>query len=188
MNSVLFNLFYGIYVLFCCPCEVISIRNRRRRRRQYREDHRTLLPDEREAREKAQGDYAPTPLPTTRPRALTLPLPEIEKNNMVAQVTKQQGKSIFFRKLPLEIRMITYTYVLTTPSSWIHIIRKQHKRLAHFRCKGFCKEQGRGPCWGSHTRYGEWKPGWEGERADGGNLPLLRTCRRMYVADNACPP
>ncbi len=185
MNSVLSNLLYGIYLLLCCPCEVVSIRNRRRRRRQYLEDHRTILPEEREARQKARDDNAPVPLPATRPRALTLPLPEMDGTTVVEQVTKQQGQSVLFRKIPLEIRMMIYTYVLVSRSSWVHVIRKEYKRLAHFRCKGYCKLKSRDPCWGSLDIYGDWDPGKEGAGTDGGNLPLLRTCRKMYAADTA---
>lgn len=179
MHSLFSNLLYGVYVLFCCPCEVVSIRNQRRRRRETMERRRANLPEGREARRRARDANPPIPLPVTRPRALTLPLPEMRENTVVAQVTKHQGQSMLFRKLPLEIRTMIYVNVFTTRSSWVHIVRKPDTRLANFRCKGFCKRVDGSPCWGKRSSYGDWEHEKEGERTDGGNLPLLRTCRKM---------
>lgn len=93
------------------------------------------------------------PLPSARPRRLTLPLPETEQpaeDGMKPQTTNAQPQSAFFSMLPPEMRMNIYRHCF--PLEKISI--EKDERL----------------------RYVNWKP------QKRGVLPLLLACRRVYDA------
>ena len=138
MEVIFKRLLDGLLMILCCPVDIIVRRENREWERQHRERTRLVLPEEREARQKTCDDNAPIPLPFSRPRNLTLPLPRISTELGSLQYTKEQLQSTFFTKLPVEVRLVVYRYVLVGSSRTIHVIRKQYKRLGHFRCNGSC--------------------------------------------------
>jgi hypothetical protein len=79
-----------------------------------------------------------------------------------------QGQSMFFARLPAELRKMVYDYVMG--SSTVHLTMGSRKRFGHFVCDA------EDEC-GCRVLVG----GKEGTRLDGGCVALLRTCRRMCV-------
>jgi hypothetical protein len=101
-------------------------------------------------------ENAVKPLPSVRPRRLTLPVPddsvqpqtaENQGNREKSQTTNPQSRSVLFRKLPPELRLRVYSHFFT------------HERIP-------IKKD-------SRKRY----VNWIGQNK--GLLPLLLTCRRM---------
>ena len=125
----------------------------------------------------------PIPLPRTRPRTLTLG--DLYRSNESAcrsgEVVGEVQRSIppFF-KLPLEVRQMIYTEVLSGQT--LHIVRKR-KRLGFLRCRvarwQVCPTRS---CLGSVDGDGVWTRGFSGkEKTDGGLLDLVLVSRRVYV-------
>ena len=126
--------------------------------------------------DKATVDYDPQPLPTQRPRALTL-TSQIEDTVKSAprQTALDQSSSLFF-KLPPELRDMIYVYAIG--GNRLHI-RRQFGRLAHVKCivPGATSRDTRlHKCWGPL-----YPPDIDGyhpdEKGDWGLLSLLKTCR-----------
>ena len=132
--------------------------------------------------------------PRQRKRALTNPLPDPEWKRIISYIRRSrqknepQAQSIFFSKLPLELRELIYEEVLAgRDGRLLHIIRTGGK-LAHWRCRvqnedGYCDPKGL-RCLEGWLRYkaSTWHPAETGRlrwKADGGLLPLLRTCRAV---------
>lgn len=94
-------------------------------------------------------EHAVRPLPTARPRRLTLPLPKNDNGYGARklQTTDTQLQSLFFSMLPPEVRLSIYLHYF--PRETISI--EKDERL----------------------RYVNWKP----QKWD--FLPLLLTCRRV---------
>lgn len=125
------------------------------------------------------------PLPRTRPRALTFPLPEKKGLHFVRPKTYSQVQSPFFR-LPSELRLMIYQEVFANGT--VHIV-PMDRRLGSFLCT--CPTSSdmlwssQHACWNrQHTRkdhptYG--MPSLYSDRDTGINvLPLLLTCRTIY--------
>lgn len=140
---------------------------------------------------------APVALPKTRKRALTHPLPPMESRSMPfnlrrsRQRTHEQAQSPFLTKLPIEIREMIYEEILGGGDRrLVHVLRKD-RRLGHWRCRlqdgeEVCDEQDR-RCVEGWLSYKS--KVWHLDRngmldlvTDGGLLPLLLTCRAMYVS------
>ena len=130
---------------------------------------------------KFRAEYAPPPLPTRRPRKLTLGgNPKLELQH------KDKSKSKLF-KLPLEIRQRIYEYILVDRQPLIHI-NQSFKTLVYRRCR----KQIRGQTCKSniacfHGTIAGPRGYYKGDdpntytQSDGGILPLLISCRQMYV-------
>ena len=115
--------------------------------------------------------------PKPRPRALTLPLPPSSSASTIKQRTLPQNKSDIITKLSIEIRLIIWEYAIT--DNVVHIIQERKKLLnkpcintsdtaeRHWDC---CCVSGYGDIWS--------------EQRSAKLLPLLRTCRLVYVIPN----
>ena len=115
--------------------------------------------------------------PKPRPRALTLPLPPSSSASTIKQRTLPQNKSDIITKLSTEIRLIIWEYAIT--DNMVHIIQERKKLLnkpcintsdtaeRHCDC---CYASGYGDIWS--------------EQRGAKLLPLLRTCRLVYVIPN----
>lgn len=147
---------------------------------------------------RARGDIprdAPIPLPTTRKRALTNPLPPLESLHSISysirrsrQRNDNQTSSLLLTKLPLEIRQTIWELILVDGDrKLVHILRK-HGRLGHWRCRiqdsqDGCETQAR-RCvegWLAYkAKMSHWdKTGRLDLVTDSDLLPLLRSCRMM---------
>ena len=124
------------------------------------------------------------PLPQTRPRALTLPLPEKKGLSFVKPKTYSHIQSPFFR-LPRELRLMIYREVLG--SGPVHIV-PMHRRLGSFLCTCPASSDmlwsSPHACWNRrHTQKDPWfkrVPSLYSYYNTGINaLPLLLTCRTM---------
>jgi hypothetical protein len=142
------------------------------------------------------------PLPTNRPRALTLPLDDddaqtqinqqlilsriLKRKKAIHQRTFGQKDSSLITRLPYEVRRVIWRYLLC--DQHLHIVRAP-KRLLAIRCDedesmGSCNHH----CWGYTTirvRYGPRAVGYykgkkSGARCGTANLlSVLMTCRSM---------
>ena len=139
---------------------------------------------------------APKPLPATRKRALTLPLPECPKPAIKGlQNTSQQEDSTFFSRFPPEIRRIIYSYVLTSDHDILQIYRKADRRLSHHKCDYDHQDCGEESIFQFVRQVSDWyydeerfytasgalKTTAEYTNREHDLLPLLQTCRRVYV-------
>ncbi|KAH7068096.1 hypothetical protein BKA63DRAFT_536534 [Paraphoma chrysanthemicola] len=104
-----------------------------------------------------------------RPRKSTLSLTSEPDPELDAR-TRLQAQSMFFARLPLEIRKMVYEYVMGEET--VHLTMGSKKRFGHFVCED--EEKGR-DC-GCRVLVG----GKEGERLSSAGVRMLRTCRRMY--------
>lgn len=168
--------------LLCCPLLMFRHFRRQRARRASSDD------DASAGGRGGAGDHIPPPLPLPRVRALTLPLRRFFRSDGL-QLTNVQNQSSFFTKLPLEIRLQIYQYMLGNGGP-IHILRK-HRKLAHRLCRAYgtnppktCVEA---ECWGARYTTGRMVqnlgiPLWRevGDVADRGLLDPVLTCRRLY--------
>lgn len=129
----------------------------------------------------------PIPLPP-RKRALTLPLPPWvpdSESSQTEQRSEDQLQSSFFTVLPPEIRNMIYQYALC---NFTHIpVLQQRDLVGHYVCHWthrpdselFETLNGLG---GNLTHDIPWNPAKWQDRIDTTDLlPLLRTCRRVYV-------
>lgn len=131
-------------------------------------------------------------LPRKRPRALTCPLPAQSRRSwnpfkQIVQQTFHQTQSALFTQLPSEIRLQIWSEVLG--GHLLHVVRAP-KTLLAIPCgedfgPGLATRKHR--CWESDIISIEPTPGfYHGPRnpdiAKPGNLlPLLRTCRKVYM-------
>lgn len=187
MDDLLSTIAAAIYVILCCPCFLYFRRRRRRRPGCVNEIITTS------ALQEVHQKLPPVPLPSSRPRALTLPLPpasparpDCPQQQQQQQTTRAQSQSRLFSKLPLELRRMVYECVLG--GDVLHIVRLT-RRIAHVRCRGSSERKSwRHPCWGHQSIDGLYMGiiGSSATRTDGGVLPLLRTCRLVYVLLSRC--
>lgn len=84
--------------------------------------------------------------------------------------THAQDQSMFFAKLPMELRTMVYEYLMG--EGVMHLTMGSKKRFGHFVCED---EQGGREC-SCRVLVGGGK---EGGRLDEGCAALVRTCRRM---------
>ena len=127
---------------------------------------------------KALKKEAPDPLPAKRKRALTIP--DVSPKGSVwkrRKPTSGQLQSIFFERLPLEIRDMIYAFTLASADS-VHIYRRADRRLGHCICQQDCKKclqplrSDQTITWACDVRQNP-----DRDRDD--LLSLLMTCRRM---------
>lgn len=158
-------------------------------------------------------EYAPTPLPATRPRALTAPLvsPSLVQppdngqrkrkwglfwkkidRPLQPQTTCDQRQCLLLSRLPPEIRLAIWKEVLG--GLRVHVVQAREKRLLGIRCNEHEEDlenkcPGAHECWGMSTAaslgYDFREVGfymYPTEPVCYANLlPLLKTCRLMYV-------
>lgn len=134
----------------------------------------------------------PCPLPTPRPRRLSLresPLDaQLEKPNF------DQAQSFFFSRLPLELRRLCYTQALCEPEGTLHVYPRASK-YGYIKCQQPGELCHRG-CWKLlQTICSRWDHNdvatWLGAPADASidtsalqktiSINLLIACRRVYV-------
>lgn len=150
---------------------------------------------------RAKGDWSvgvPVPLPRTRKRTLTGPLPPIESISNLSQSirrsrqrTDNQAGCMLLSMLPYEIRLDIYDEIFLggKEAKLIHILRK-NGRLGHWRCRlqadgeEECDTKNKARCMEGWLSYKArvWhldKVGLVDLRTDGGMVPLLLTCRVM---------
>jgi hypothetical protein len=91
--------------------------------------------------------------------------------------THAQSQSMFFMRIPIEIRQMVYEYVMGEET--LHLTFGAKKRFGHFICEDSGEdaiEEGVGRECGCTVLVGG-RGG--GRRLDGGCVGLLRSCRRM---------
>lgn len=141
-------------------------------------------------------------VPPTRKCCPSSPLPDDEYPTVSreTQNTKmEQSRSMFMTRLPLEVRTMIYEEVLCRPVGVVHITTRKDGKLVYFRCKA---EDGR--CRGFECFHGNnedlystwrtrdkdlfstWSPSNTPDRADGGLVALLQSCRQVSVSLNMC--
>ena len=109
-------------------------------------------------------------------------------------IASDQPQSAFLSRLPYEIRR--YIYLSLLAGNTFHIVQKKKKRLGFLYCQATYK---RDQCWGwegwedndgsfmarSLSVYRDSEPPdvdwYRNIETDGGLLPLLRTCRKVYA-------
>lgn len=141
-----------------------------------------------ERTQKERKTNAPQPLPLQRPRALTSTCGfPIESKQQVR--TSDQSQSLLFGRLAKEIRQQIWTEVLG--GHLLHIARAP-KRLLAIECSEVRNSKptvGRHGCWGIPSRPRElgYTPGfyhspmYQHPAKPANLLPLLQTCRRVYL-------
>lgn len=151
---------------------------------------------------KAPKKKSPAPLPPTRERGPSPPLPD-DRNLRVSKGAKhtnmEQSQSMFMSRLPLEVRMMIYEEVLCRPVGVVHITTRKDGRLGYFTCKaenGRCRglECFHGPneelysTWRTRDKdlFSTWSPSDTPDMADGGLLALLQSCRQVSVSLSMC--
>ena len=116
---------------------------------------------------------------TPRPRKSTISLTS-EPGVEIDARTHAQDQSLFFARLPIELRHMVYEYVMG--EEVVHLTLSTKRRFAHFVCDG---EEGHevGKQCGCRVLGGE-----KGSRLDVGGVGMIRACRLMYVtlADLPC--
>ncbi|KAF1849454.1 uncharacterized protein K460DRAFT_365334 [Cucurbitaria berberidis CBS 394.84] len=117
-----------------------------------------------------------------RPRKSTISLTS-EPDAEIDTRTHAQGQSIFFARLPIELRRMVYEYVMGEET--VHLTLSAKKKFGHFLCDAR-EEVGLGgevagsmenerDCW-CRVLVG----GRKSERLGGACANMLRVCRRMY--------
>lgn len=149
---------------------------------------------------KERKAFRAKPLPTNRPRALTLPLEDdngksqidrsqnilsriIKKRKTIQQRTFAQKESLLITRLPYEVRILIWRYLLC--DQHLHLVRAP-KRLLGVQCY---EDESIGPyrheCWGYSTisvrsTAGYYKGKKDGAQCENANLlSILKTCRLM---------
>ena len=151
---------------------------------------------------KAPTKESPMPLPSTRERRPSSPLPDDENSTVSAGVTntqREQSQSMFMSRLPLEVQVMIYEEVLCRPVGVVHITTRKDGKLGYFRCKnedGRCRgmECFHGPnddlysTWRTRDKdlFSTWSPTDTPDMADGGLLALLQSCRQVSVSLDLC--
>lgn len=138
---------------------------------------------------------APRRLPEQRPRALTLTCAFLAENQPTQTQTCNQSQSVLFGRLAKEVRQLIWTEVLG--GHFLHIARAP-KRLLAIRCAEGSEvklETGRHGCWGVTSRRRElgYTPGFyhlpifQHPAKPASLLPLLQTCRQIYLESISIP-
>ena len=134
-------------------------------------------------------NQVPKPVLQGRRRRLTLPSSDsrAEFLSVNGQKTKEQSQSLLFSKFPAEIRIIIFGMALSGDGQVLHIVRPTREHFSHIRCTlplGRCRD---------YQCFTYWTPDVENprkrgtfHRTHGCLLPLLLTCRKLYV--KAIPP
>ncbi|KAJ5058595.1 hypothetical protein J3E74DRAFT_7577 [Bipolaris maydis] len=120
---------------------------------------------------------APDPATTIRPRKSRLgSTTTFEPNAGLDARTLAQGQSLFFARLPIELRRMVYEFVMG--EQVVHLTLSQKRWFGHCICQ--CETDG--------PRKGKQQcscrvlvGGKKGARLDGGGAALVRTCRRIYA-------
>ncbi|CAO2651866.1 Nn.00g001490.m01.CDS01 [Neocucurbitaria sp. VM-36] len=109
-----------------------------------------------------------------RPRKSTISLTS-EPDAELDRRTHAQGQSIFFARLPIELRRMVYEYVMGEET--VHLTLGTKKKFGHFICEARDGkvEGGEREC-GCRVLVG----GRESERLSSACARMLRVCRRMY--------
>lgn len=118
-----------------------------------------------------------------RQRRLTLPLPPQSSSMLVTQLkTNEQVQSLFFFRLPVEIRTIIYEKVLGGEGRLLHIVRPTEGCFSHIRCTSLDRKCKNYEC------FQTWTPEVEDpkrlgtfHKTHGHLLPLLKSCRKAYT-------
>lgn len=146
--------------------------------------------------ERSLRQEAPIPLPSRR-RALTLPsLPcpaGSGRPERTRQTTADQSQSVLYGRFPAEIREMIYEYALCD-FTHIHLFRRQDNRLGHYKCHSIHRPHSellrpgiydtgelKGFCYSALTCTKAWIPGRWQDNEITELLPLLKTCRRVYI-------
>lgn len=139
---------------------------------------RTIAQQQIERRCRRRREYAPVPLSTSRKRALTLQLPSPKGNGALKQRTRDQSQSIFFARLPLDVRLMIYKDAIGGHD--IHIIRL-NRRLGHVVCwQPDRKNPWKHKCLGRTHDDGFYIEPLEGSPAPPKIISLIKACRQMY--------
>jgi hypothetical protein len=104
-------------------------------------------------------------------RKSTLSLTSVPDPELDAK-THPQGQSIFFAKLPIEIRKMIYELVMGEEET-VHLTLAVKKKFGHFLCD---ENQAADEECGCRVLVG----GREGRRLDRSMLAMLKSCRRLY--------
>jgi hypothetical protein len=115
---------------------------------------------------------------SVKKRRSTISLTSISDPELDAR-TLQQGQSMFFARLPIEIRRIVYEYVMG--DEMVHLTLSTKQRFGHFVCEGSDEESKSEGC-GCKVLVG----GKQGTKLNGACTQLVRVCRRLYVLPS-CP-
>lgn len=102
----------------------------------------------------------------------TTPEPNVELDAR----TLAQGQSLFFARLPIELRRMVYEFVMG--EEVVHLTLSQKRRFGHCICHSEADNPKRG---NQQCSCRVLVGGKKGARLDGGAAALVRTCRRMYV-------
>lgn len=146
--------------------------------------------------EKSLRQEAPIPLPSRR-RALTLPLPPCParsgRPSRTRQTTADQLQSVLYGRFPAEIREMIYEYALCD-FTHIHLFRRRDNRLGHYKCYSVHRPdsqllrpgiydagEAKGCKYPALTCTEAWIPGRWQDNEITELLPLLKTCRRVYI-------
>ncbi|KAH3951442.1 hypothetical protein HBI56_083570 [Parastagonospora nodorum] len=105
-----------------------------------------------------------------RPRKSTISLSS-EHDAEIDARTLVQGQSMFFARLPIEIRKMVYEYVMGAQA--VHLTMGSKRRYKHFVCED--GDSRRRDC-NCRVLVG----GKDSGRLEGASVSLLRTCRRVY--------
>jgi len=116
----------------------------------------------------------------TRPRKSFKSVNSRSKYNVEvdARAHAQQQQSLFFARLPIELRRIVYEYVMG--EEVVHLTLSTKRRYGHFVCDGVEEGSGRGKQCTCRVLVG----GRKGSRLDGACISLLRACKLMYVSNS----
>jgi len=115
---------------------------------------------------------------TTRPRKPFKSVNSRSKSDVGVDArthAQQQQQSLFFARLPIELRRIVYEYVIG--EEVVHLTLSTKRRYGHFVCEGVEEGSGRGKQCTCRVLVG----GRKGARLDGACINLLRACRLMYA-------
>ncbi|KNG45530.1 hypothetical protein TW65_07781 [Stemphylium lycopersici] len=109
---------------------------------------------------------------TPRPRKSTISLTS-ESDVEIDARTHAQDQSLFFARLPIELRRMVYEYVMG--AEVVHLTLSTKRRFAHFVCDSEEEHEVGKQC-GCRVLIG----GKKGARLDVGGVSMARACRRMY--------
>jgi hypothetical protein len=112
---------------------------------------------------------------TLRPRKSTISL-TMEPDSELDARTHAQGQSMFFGRLPIELRRMVYEYVMC--EEIVHLTLSTKRKFGHFICDSTegGEEVNDREC-GCRVLVG----GRKGIRLGSGGERMVRVCRRMYV-------
>ena len=110
-----------------------------------------------------------------------------------------QSSSMFFSRLPFEVRAMIYEELFCKPVGVVHITVRKDGKLVHFRCKaenGLCRgldcfhdlDEDLYSAWRTRDKdlFSTWNPCSRPNTADGGSLAFLQSCRQVSVYLHTC--